>query len=139
MHWQRVLIAGIIASLGVARGHHNPSVIWVEQRFPNGELHSSRRYVNDIKDGEQLGFWPNGRARFRYVAVDGAPSGAYESWHRNGQLGSLQHFEAGRELGSQQTWSRTGTLLSNYVVKDGRRYGLFDSKPCFTVDEGGLE
>lgn len=107
--------------------------------FPDGSLHSSRRYVDGSKDGPQIGYWPNGTLRFRYLAEGGAYAGKYESWHPNGQLGALGHFESGKEKGTQKTWDQNGRLLSNYVVKDGRRYGLLDAKPCFTVREGGFE
>ena len=104
--------------------------------FENGRLHSSRCFDRGTKQGLQIGYWPNGELRFRYVAESGVYAGTYASWHENGQQGALRHFVAGRESGAQKTWDRSGTLLSNYVVRDGRRYGLLDSKPCFTVDEG---
>lgn len=118
----------------LAGRRHGTAYRW----FENGRPQSSRGYRGGTKQGPQLGFWPNGTRRFHYLAEAGLYQGTYRAWHDNGELGALGHFEAGREQGAQRSWDRSGRLLSNYVVKDGRRYGLLDAKPCFTVDEGDL-
>src|SRR5439155_11394424 len=40
------------------------------------------------------------------------------------------HHHEGHELGQQQMWNPDGTIRSNYVIKDGRRYGLVGAMGC---------
>jgi hypothetical protein len=37
-------------------------------------------------------------------------------------------------VGQQRMWWPDGTLRANYVVRDGRRYGLLGAKGCVSVD-----
>ena len=64
---------------------------------------------------------------------NGQPQQRGSEWYENGQPATTRHFQHGHEEGAQQSWTANGTLFSNYVVKDGRRYGLWGSKPCYTV------
>ena len=80
-----------------------------------------------------------GACGFRFTVDEGVHVGRYQAWHPNGQIGTLRHFDAGRESGTQRTWDVNGAVLSNYVVREGRRYGRLDAKPCFTVNEGDTE
>lgn len=57
------------------------------------------------------------------------------TWYPNGQLSEVRHLKNGREDGLQQAWTEDGTLYMNYEMKDGRRYGLFNARPCSPVKE----
>ena len=63
-------------------------------------------------------------------------NGEYRTWHQNGQLAELRHYVDGREAGPQQAWTKDGVMFLNYEVRDGRRYGLVNSKPCLPADGG---
>lgn len=68
-------------------------------------------------------------------------NGEFRTWHSNGQLAEVRNYVNGREEGLQQSWTVDGVLYLNYEVRDGRRYGLVNSRPCLPADErseGGL-
>lgn len=69
-------------------------------------------------------------------------NGEFRTWHPNGQLAEVRRYVDGREDGLQQSWTSDGVLYLNYEVRNGRRYGLINSRPCLSADEattqGGL-
>ena len=44
-----------------------------------------------------------------------------------------RNYVLGYEEGLQQGWDEKGDFIFSYSKKDGRKYGLLGSKPCFTV------
>jgi len=66
-------------------------------------------------------------------------NGEYRTWHTNGRLAELRHYVDGREVGLQQSWTADGVLFLNYEVRNGRRYGLVNSKPCLPADDGAAK
>lgn len=62
-------------------------------------------------------------------------NGEFRTWHPNGQLAEVRRYTNGREEGLQQSWTADGVLYLNYEVRDGRRYGLVNSRPCLPADE----
>jgi len=99
----------------------------------NGAIRSVRFYQDNRKIGTHKGWWPNGILQYERDFVKGQYHGKNRDWYQDGQLASVRHFNRGKEEGAQRTWSLNGDLFANYVVKDGRRYGLLGAKPCFTV------
>lgn len=68
-------------------------------------------------------------------------NGEFRTWHPNGQLAEVRNYVDGREVGLQQSWTPDGVMYLNYEVRDGRRYGLVNSRPCLPADanpEGGM-
>ena len=61
--------------------------------------------------------------------------GEYRTWHPNGQLAEVRRYVDGREAGLQQSWTPEGVLYLNYEVRNGRRYGLVNSRPCAPVED----
>jgi hypothetical protein len=56
--------------------------------------------------------------------------GEFRTWHANGRLADVRRYVDGREEGLQQSWTSDGVLFLNYEVRNGRRYGLINSRPC---------
>ena len=104
---------------GVARGWHE-----------NGRLDYVRRYVAGTEQGTHEGWYDNGSRRFEFHFNDGVSEGEAKQWYRNGKPYTLFHFVAGQESGQQQMWDADGNLRANYVIRDGRRYGLPGSVGC---------
>jgi|GEM_PF-856529 len=107
-----------------------------EERYLNGERHGlSRRwhaggqlayehhFEHGKKQGEQIGWWRNGEKKYSYGYRDNLPHGKAIEFFRNGDLARVSNFENGIENGHQRNWDLDGLLTSNYVVRDGRRYG----------------
>src|SRR5438105_15958924 len=60
----------------------------------------------------------------------GLSEATQRQWYPNGQPWTSFHHHEGHELGQQQMWNPDGTIRSNYVIKDGRRYGLVGAMGC---------
>mgnify|MGYP003352023984 CR=1 FL=1 len=58
------------------------------------------------------------------------------SFHHNGRLAERRHFFDGKEEGLQQAWTEDGQLYINYEMRNGRRYGVLNARPCNPVGEG---
>ncbi len=42
-------------------------------------------------------------------------------------------YAMGHESGLQQLWQSDGALYANYIVREGRKYGLTGTKECANI------
>ena len=103
--------------------------------YTNNQLQETRYYSNGQKNGKQLSFWNNGNKRFEFIAKKDAYDGALKEWSEDGKLFRLANYENGREKGVQKLWYPDGKIRANYVIVDGRRYGLLGTKNCVNVSD----
>jgi hypothetical protein len=82
-------------------------------------------------------FWPNGNLRRSFDLAGDVRHGEYRTFTIDGKPYELKHFVRGREDGLQQAWDERGQLYLNYVVKNGRRYGMVNAKPCLPAAADG--
>ncbi|MFT4522070.1 MAG: antitoxin component YwqK of YwqJK toxin-antitoxin module [Bacteroidia bacterium] len=108
---------------------HRTSYKW----YSDGTIQEKRMYGAGKKNGEQITYWPNGHVRFEFTAVADAYEGALKEWDVNKNLIHLAHFKNGQEEGIQKMWYGNGKIRANYVVKNGKRYGLLGTKNCINV------
>ena len=87
------------------------------------------------KIGKHLGFWENGQPQFEFYFEDGEHHGIAKEWYQNGQPYRTFHYEHGYEQGSQKMWWENGIIRANYVIKNGRRYGLIGLKLCMNPND----
>ena len=104
--------------------------------FSNGAKKTRRFYKGGRKHGLHQGWWLNGGQQFEYHFVNGKYDGEQLQWYANGQLAQQFFYEDGIEVGTQQAWRENGKLYINLVIIDGRKFGVFKAKPCFTVKDG---
>ncbi|MEP6834116.1 MAG: hypothetical protein ABJB74_12010 [Gemmatimonas sp.] len=104
---------------GVTRGWHE-----------NGQVDYARTYSAGLEEGTHKGWYENGGRRFEYHFRNGVSEGVSKQWYRNGKPYTLFHFTNGQEAGQQQMWDTEGKLRANYVIREGRRYGLPGSVGC---------
>ena len=109
-------------------------VVVVEARYPNGQLWYRRTYRDGREDGVHTGWWADGRIHFVYTYRDGLIEGLAREWFPNGRRYREFHYVAGQEEGSEQMWYTDGKLRANYVVRNGRRFGLPGTKGCTGLD-----
>ena len=131
-----VLIALASLASGLQAGSlvpGNPDRI-VQVFDESGTLRSETAYRDGRKVGRHVAFWPGGGLRVRTFYDGDVIEGEYRSWHANGRLADLKHYEHGRESGLQQAWTDRGELYLNFEVRNGRHYGLINSRPCLPVD-----
>lgn len=103
--------------------------------YPNHQLMEYREFRNAMKNGKQIAYWDNGRKRFEYNAKNDAFEGELMEWDYNGNLFHLAHYKNGREEGVQKLWYENGKIRANYIILNGRRYGLLGTKNCKNVSD----
>lgn len=110
----------------------------IEQVFDErGVLLSETAYREGRKMGRHVTYWPGGARRVEAFYDGDRIEGEYKSWHANGRLAERRRYEKGLESGMQQAWTEKGELFLNFEVRNGRHYGLVNSRPCIPV-EGGM-
>ncbi|MCU0340218.1 MAG: hypothetical protein MUE30_10045 [Spirosomaceae bacterium] len=106
--------------------------------YPDGTKMEIRYYKDNRKMGQHQGWWPDGRQKFVYFIENDIPVGEHREWHSNGQLYSLATYnDEGQPEGPQKMWYNTGQIKSNFVIKDGRKYGFLGAKGCMGEGERG--
>jgi protein SCO1 len=64
------------------------------------------------------------------IAADHPRTGEKRTYYLSGRLYEVRHFVDGREEGLQQAWTEDGRLYINYEMRNGRRYGVINPRPC---------
>lgn len=103
--------------------------------YAGGRLAESRFYSDGVKTGTLRGWWDNGTPRLEYRFVANEYEGLCREWNRNGTLLAERRYHAGYEEGQQTIWYDNGRVKSNYVMRNGRRYGLLGTKNCVNVSD----
>ncbi|MEO7983418.1 MAG: hypothetical protein ABI688_04980 [Bacteroidota bacterium] len=98
--------------------------------YANKQLAEERFYINGKKEGIHRGWWHDGKPKFIFEAMDDEYNGEFKEWYSSGLLGKQFHYHAGREEGSQRLWWDNGTVRANYVIRNGKKYGLIGLKTC---------
>ena len=99
--------------------------------YENGQLQEQRSYLNNHKHGIHRGWWPDGKLKFEYSFLNDMAIGTHKEWYDNGRLFTRSTYnQQGQPEGVQQMWYNTGQIKANYVVKNGRRFGLLGAKGC---------
>lgn len=99
---------------------------WYKGKQPAEE----RFYINGKKEGTQQGWWPNGKQKFFFTASADEYNGEFREWYPSGLLGKDFNYVNGHEQGSQRLWWDNGSVRANYVIRDGKKYGLLGYKTC---------
>jgi antitoxin component YwqK of YwqJK toxin-antitoxin module len=108
---------------------------WSKTWYEGGNLAEQRFYLKGKKEGEHKAWWADGKPRFVYHFKNDEHDGIQQDWHANGQLAEIFNYRNGHEEGHQQMWFDDGSLKANYVIHDGRRFGLPGVKNCVSVME----
>lgn len=98
--------------------------------YPNHFLVEERLYINGKKEGTHRGWWGNGKPKYIYHFNNDEYHGEIKEWYEDGQLFKVFHYVMGHEDGSERLWYQDGTVRANYVIKDGKKYGLIGIKLC---------
>lgn len=101
-------------------------VAWSEQGVPV----SSTFYINGKKEGLQQTWWPDKTPQLRYWTSDNEYEGEFLEWNTAGVLIKQFNYQKGQESGHQRLWWDNGTVRANYVIRNGRKYGLLGLKLC---------
>ena len=121
-------------------GYLNGKLEGLQQKwFDDGSEKEVRFYTNNFKVGKHEGWYENGIKKFEYIIENDIPVGVHREWFSNGKQFSLFTYnKMGQPEGLQKMWFESGQIRANYVVKDGRRYGLLGAKGCIGMQEKKL-
>ena len=61
--------------------------------------------------------------------------GERKEWNNEGNLIYLATYKKGQEEGPQKLWYDNGKIRANYIIKNGKRYGLLGTKNCKNVSD----
>ena len=98
--------------------------------YTNKQLAEERVYINGKKEGTHQGWWPDGKPKFSFTAYNDEYEGEFKEWYFSGLLGKQFHYLKGQEEGSQRLWWDNGTVRANYVIRNGKKYGLIGLVTC---------
>jgi antitoxin component YwqK of YwqJK toxin-antitoxin module len=101
-----------------------------ETFYPNGTIESKRWYSSGEKDSIHSGWWENGNKKYEYHFKNGLYNGCFTEWYQSGNMIQQLMYEDGKELYGKG-WRDNGKLYMNFVMKNGRRYGMNNSNLCY--------
>lgn len=101
--------------------------------YPDRTLAEQRFYAKGKKEATHQAWWENGKTKFVYKFINDEHEGIQQAWAANGVLIQQFNYLKGHEEGQQKAWFEDGSLKSNYVIKNGRRFGLPGVKNCVSA------
>ena len=117
-------------------GYNNGLQSGTEKKwFANGNLMEYRVFLNGNKNGKQIANYENGNRKFEFIAKNDAYEGEMKEWDIDGKLIHLANYKNGQEDGTQKLWYDNGKIRANYVIIEGKRYGLLGTKNCKNVSD----
>jgi antitoxin component YwqK of YwqJK toxin-antitoxin module len=120
----------VLAMLVVAFASGRDEQRIVVERYANGQIKREATYRGEKLDGAVRGWYENGARKFELHYRNDLSEGEQREWYPTGQLYTAFTHQAGHETGQQRMWNADGTIRSNYVIKDGKRYGLLGAMGC---------
>jgi antitoxin component YwqK of YwqJK toxin-antitoxin module len=103
--------------------------------YEHGLLKEKREFMDGKKTGEYVAWWGNGKQQLLYLFEDDEYEGTCKEWNEAGMLIKEMNYKKGHEQQTQRWWYDNGKIKANYVIKDGRRYGLLGTKNCINVSD----
>ena len=99
---------------------------WYSDKQPREE----RFYINGKKEGIHQSWWPDGKPKMYFEANGDEYSGLFREWYSSGLMSKEFHYVNGHEEGSERLWWDNGKVRANYVIRDGKKYGLLGLTIC---------
>ncbi len=103
--------------------------------YPSEKIREKRFFDNGQKKGEYMAWWENGNKQLHYFFEADEYEGTCKEWNVEGKLVKVMYYKKGHEDGHQQWWYDNGKVKANYIIKNGRRYGLLGTKNCINVSD----
>ena len=112
----------------------NEDGVW-KKKYSKNSYEETREFKDGKKIGEYIAWWPNGNKKLQYEFKEGEYEGTCYEWNERGQMTKEANYKAGYEDGLQKIFYDNGKIHSNFVVVNGRRYGLLGTKNCVNVSD----
>lgn len=114
------------------QGHEDG--LWKKFYLEN-TLAEQRYFSNGKKVGDYVAYWPNRKIKLLYHFKDGEYEGNCREWSPSGSLMASMNYKKGYEDGHQLQYYDDGKVKANYMIINGRRYGLLGTKNCVNVTD----
>lgn len=98
--------------------------------YPAKLLAEERFYINGKKEGIHRAWWPDGKPKLYFEAYNDQYEGVFREWYASGMMAKEFHYLNGQEEGSEKLWWDNGTVRANYVIRNGKKYGLLGLTTC---------
>ena len=99
------------------------------------QLAEERFYINGKKECTHRTWWPDGKQKMFFEAYNNEYDGEFKEWFSSGLLGKCFHYVNGQEEGSERLWWDNGSVRANYVIRNGKKYGLLGLKTCINPND----
>lgn len=103
--------------------------------YENKQLKELRYFNNGKKMGKYSVWWPNGKPFMQYQFENDEYEGTCMEWNEQGVMVKQMNYQLGHEVGSQKWWYDNGKIKANYIIQEGRRFGLLGTKNCINVSD----
>ena len=103
--------------------------------YENNQLRELRFFDNGSKTSDLTSWWPNGEKQMLYSFKNDEYEGTCSEWNEKGRLILKLNYKNGHEEGSQKMFYDNGKVRANYVIINGRRFGLLGTKNCINVSK----
>lgn len=103
--------------------------------YADGKIQESREFDGGRKTGFYVAWWQNGNRKLEYHFDDDEYEGICREWNEHGVLIREMNYAKGHESGTQKMFYDNGKVRANYVIVNGRRYGLLGTKNCVNVSD----
>ena len=100
--------------------------------YENGNKDACRYYHAGEKEGVHRGWWLHGSPRFEYHFCKGDYDGDFKEWYASGKPYKHILYVKGKEQ-SGKGWRENGKLYMNFVMREGRLYGLINPNLCYSL------
>ena len=101
--------------------------------YSTGEKLLERPFINGKKEGIYRQWWPNGRYRYVYQYHQDRYEGKQLVFFPSGKKREEGTYVNGEPEGLQRIWNEQERLVSNYVVRNKKKYGLVTVISCIPV------
>lgn len=103
--------------------------------YPGKQPNEERFYINGKKEGTHKNWWPDGKLKFIFTVNSDMYEGEFKEWYSSGLMSKDFNYVNGQEEGSEKMWWDNGTIRANYVIRDGKKYGLIGLKVCVNPND----
>lgn len=107
-------------------------ISWIKILFPI-LIFGSCQNISEQSSGNLIqGFHENKLLSYQYFEIDGKRHGVYKEYYPSGKI-QIERFYNMDTIISEKIWDINHKILVNYVIKEGRYYGLLGSSSCMSV------
>jgi antitoxin component YwqK of YwqJK toxin-antitoxin module len=111
-------------------------VEWREEYHPNGAMKSRVQIRDGMRQGVEHRWHSNGRLAAVRTFANDVLHGQSRSWYADGSPYEERWYAGGQEAGAQRAYAPDGVMYLNYEMRNGRRFGMVNARPCLRAAEG---